>query len=71
MSQNVLLKCSIYGMIINHSVKCVSNISDTDTFVVDMLNNDSNIYNKFLSVCDGMLCIQRGALYPESGGLLI
>ena len=71
MSQNVLLKCSIYGMIINLSVKCVSNISDTDTFVVDMLNNDSNIYNHFLSVCDGMLCTQRGALYPESGGLPI
>ena len=46
MSQNVLLKCSIYGMIINHSVKCVRNISVTGVIDIDILDNNKNVYLK-------------------------
>ena len=46
MSQNVLLKCSIYGMIINHSVKFVSNISITGIIGIDILDNNKNVYLK-------------------------
>ena len=33
-------------MIINHSVKCASNISVTGIIDIDILNNDRNVYLK-------------------------